>query len=108
MEEENFDRTIDQGLQILGGLIESAETKSFPALRPSRLNDTYGFPLDLTKEIIAEKGMTVDRKREFQRLLSEQRTRARNARKNAGADAGWGSLWIWTGFPPRSSPATLP
>lgn len=86
VEEENFDRTIDQGLQILGALIENSEKKILSGAEAFRLNDTYGFPLDLTKEIIAEKGMTVDES-EFQRLLSEQRTRARNARKNAGADA---------------------
>ena len=82
VEEENFDRTIDQGLQILGALIENSEKKILSGAEAFRLNDTYGFPLDLTKEIIAEKGMTVDES-EFQRLLSEQRTRARNARKNA-------------------------
>ena len=80
VEEENFDRTIDQGLQILGALIENSEKKILSGAEAFRLNDTYGFPLDLTKEIIAEKGMTVDES-EFQRLLSEQRTRARNARE---------------------------
>ena len=98
VEEENFDRTIDQGLQILGGLIESAETKILSGAEAFRLNDTYGFPLDLTKEIIAEKGMTVD-ENEFQRLLSEQRTRARNARKNAGADAWLGESVDLDGIP---------
>lgn len=61
VEEENFDRTIDQGLQILGALIENSEKKILSGAEAFRLNDTYGFPLDLTKEIIAEKGMT-DRK----------------------------------------------
>ena len=60
VEEENFDRTIDQGLQILGALIENSEKKILSGAEAFRLNDTYGFPLDLTKEIIAEKGMTVD------------------------------------------------
>ena len=50
------------------------------------LNDTYGFPLDLTKEIAAERGMAVDEE-EFHRLMQEQKERARAARKNASADA---------------------
>ena len=50
------------------------------------LNDTYGFPLDLTKEILSERGMTVDEER-FRQLMQEQRERARSARKDAGADA---------------------
>ena len=54
VEEENFDRTIDQGLQILGALIENSEKKILSGAEAFRLNDTYGFPLDLTKEIIAE------------------------------------------------------
>ena len=106
VEEENFDRTIDQGLQILGALIENSEKKILSGAEAFRLNDTYGFPLDLTKEIIAEKGMTVDES-EFQRLLSEQRTRARNARKKAPAlTPGSASPWIWMEFPLQSLPAT--
>ena len=50
------------------------------------LNDTYGFPLDLTREILAERGMDVDEDR-FRELMKEQKERARSARKDAGADA---------------------
>ena len=105
MEEENFDRTIDQGLQILGALIENSEKKILSGAEAFRLNDTYGFPLDLTKEIIAEKGMTVDES-EFQRLLSEQRTRARKRqeKKTPALTPGSASPWIWMEFPLQSSP----
>ena len=51
-----------------------------------KLSDTYGFPLDLTREILAERGMDVDEAR-FHELIAEQRKRAREARKDAGADA---------------------
>lgn len=86
VEEESFAKTIDQGMQMLNHLMDSADVDVLSGEDAFRLNDTFGFPLDLTKEIIAERGMRVDEE-EFQRLLLEQRERARAARKNAGADA---------------------
>ncbi len=86
VEEESFAKTIDQGMQMLNNLMDSADVNVLSGEDAFRLNDTFGFPLDLTKEIIAERGMRVDEE-EFQRLLLEQRERARAARKNAGADA---------------------
>ena len=86
VEEENFNRTIDQGLALLSEFIDKAESSVFSGAEAFRLNDTYGFPLDLTKEILAERNMTVDEK-EFEALMLEQKARARAARKNAGADA---------------------
>lgn len=86
VEEENFNRTIDQGLALLSEFIEDAESSVFSGAEAFRLNDTYGFPLDLTKEILAERNMTVNEE-EFQALMMEQKARARAARKNAGADA---------------------
>ena len=91
-EEENFDRTIDQGLSILADL-----EKKMVASGSSRLDgedaftlyDTYGFPLDLTKEILEEKGYSVDEEK-FAACMKEQRDRARAARKTTnymGADA---------------------
>lgn len=93
VEEESFNRTIDQGMQLLTAFIDRAESKIFSGAEAFRLNDTYGFPLDLTKEILAERGMTVDED-EFRSLMLEQRARARAARKNAGEDAweGEGNL----------------
>ena len=85
-EEESFYKTIDQGLSLLNAFIEKADSNVFSGDDAFKLNDTFGFPLDLTKEILAEKGMTVDEER-FKALLTEQKTRAREARKNAGADA---------------------
>ncbi|MFI3206683.1 MAG: alanine--tRNA ligase, partial [Clostridia bacterium] len=90
-EEESFYKTIDQGLGILNNFIAKADSDVFSGDDAFKLNDTYGFPLDLTREILEEKGISVDIER-FKALLFEQRERARNARKNAGADA-----WIGEG-----------
>ena len=86
VEEESFAKTIDQGMQMLNTLMDTADLDIISGEDAFRLNDTSGFPLDLTKEILAERGMKVDEE-EFKRLLKEQRDRARAARKNAGADA---------------------
>lgn len=91
-EEENFDRTIDQGLSILADLekkmLESG-TSVLDGKDAFTLYDTYGFPLDLTKEILEEKGYSVDEET-FASCMKEQRERARAARKTTnymGADA---------------------
>ena len=91
-EEENFDRTIDQGLSILSDLekkmLESGSTV-LDGQDAFTLYDTYGFPLDLTKEILEEKGYSVDEDK-FAACMKEQRDRARAARKTTnymGADA---------------------
>ena len=90
--EDNFDRTIDQGLSILSSLEEGmkAEGKKELAGKDAfTLYDTYGFPLDLTKEILEEKGYTVDQAG-FDACMKEQRERARAARAKTnymGADA---------------------
>jgi len=85
-EEESFLKTIDQGLAMLNAFIEKADSKVFSGEHAFTLNDTYGFPLDLTREILAERGMDVDEER-FHALMKEQKERARSARKDAGADA---------------------
>lgn len=86
-EEENFSRTIDTGLQLLEEVIaKSGDSKTISGEDAFRLYDTYGFPLDLTKEIAEEKGLHVDEEG-FTQLMSQQRIQARNARKDAGADA---------------------
>ena len=96
VEEESFARTLDQGLQVLDGYVEDtvkSGAKVFPGGDAFRLSDTYGFPLDLTKEIVAERGLTVDEE-EFGRQMAEQKGRARAARKKTGAGvlAGEGNL----------------
>lgn len=97
-EEESFARTIDQGLNMLGSFVEKMQEKLFSGDNAFLLNDTYGFPLDLTKEILAERGLQVDEER-FQELMRLQRERARNARKNAGADAWEGEGDAAEGLP---------
>ena len=72
VEEENFARTIDSGLQMLNMLIEKADSLVLSGESAFKLNDTYGFPLDLTKEILAEHGMKVDED-QFRSLMLEQR-----------------------------------
>ena len=89
-EEENFSRTIDSGLQILEKMIESTDGTVLSGEDAFKLSDTFGFPIDLTKELLEERSMTVDEKR-FYELVAEQRDRARNARKDAGKDAWKGS-----------------
>lgn len=90
MEEERFARTIDAGLEqveeIIRDLIEKNE-KVFPGIDAFRLYDTCGFPIDLTKEICAERGLSVDEV-SYHAQMDEQRTRAREARKALG-DLGW-------------------
>lgn len=86
VEEKSFSKTIDQGLQILTSIIDASDSKIISGDDAFKLNDTYGFPLDLTKEIAMEKGLEVDQKR-FDELMKQQKKRAREARKDVGADA---------------------
>ncbi len=85
-EEESFEKTIDQGLGLLSTLVESVKEKTLSGAEAFKLYDTYGFPLDLTKDILEEKGIGVDEEG-FDALMKAQRERARNARKNPGAEA---------------------
>lgn len=86
-EEENFGRTIDTGLQVLEEIISAPGLRKILGGVAFKLSDTYGFPLELTKEIAHEKGLTVDEE-EYENLINQQRTNARNARKKSG-DKGW-------------------
>lgn len=82
-EEEKFNKTIDQGLEILGQMQERMEQENVKELSGAdafKLYDTYGFPLDLTQEILEEKGFTID-EAGFAAEMEEQRTKARKARK---------------------------
>ena len=91
-EEAKFNKTIDQGLNILNEMCENMSAKKITVLSGEdafKLHDTYGFPLDLTKEIIEEKGYTVDEDG-FTKAMKEQKEQARKARKVTnymGADA---------------------
>ncbi|NLX63087.1 MAG: alanine--tRNA ligase [Tissierellia bacterium] len=89
-EEEKFQETIHQGIQILDNYIEEIKNKNQKYLdgeKAFKLYDTYGFPLDLTREILEEKGLAVDEE-EFNFHMEEQRKRARKARERS-TDAGW-------------------
>ena len=91
-EENKFNKTIDQGLSILSDMMDkmNAEGKKVLSGEDSfKLYDTYGFPLDLTAEILEEKGMSLD-EAGFNACMTEQRENARNRRKTTnymGADA---------------------
>ena len=82
-EEDNFNKTIDQGLSILADMEEAMKAANETVLSGEnafKLYDTYGFPIDLTKEILEEKGYSVD-EAGFKACMEEQRTRAREARE---------------------------
>ncbi len=88
LEEERFNATIDAGLGILSGLIADAKANGDAALSGKdtfKLYDTFGFPVDLTREIAEESGLTID-DAAFAELMNEQKTRARAARGNI---SGW-------------------
>jgi len=88
MEEERFDATIDAGLSILSNLIQDAVKNGKDAISGEdvfKLYDTFGFPLDLTKEILAENHLSLDEET-FKKLMTAQRERARAARGNV---SGW-------------------
>ena len=89
-EEERFAETIDQGLDILKGYMDDLKAEKKTELsgeQAFKLYDTYGFPIDLTREIVSEEGLTVD-ETEFQKQMEMQRSRAREARGDM-EDAAW-------------------
>mgnify|MGYP005778476087 FL=1 len=92
-EEENFARTIDGGLKIFNDMLEGHKAGGetvFSGADAFKLYDTYGFPIDLTIEMVEEQGMTVDQAA-FQKLMQEQKERARKAREALG-DLGWAGV----------------
>ncbi len=92
-EEERFNLTIDSGMRILGGMIDDTKAAGKTVLSGDdcfKLYDTYGFPIDLTLEILAENGLEADRDG-FDKLMGEQRQRAREATAALG-DFGWAAI----------------
>ena len=92
-EEENFARTIDGGMKIFSELLQEHKAKNekvFSGADAFKLYDTFGFPIDLTIEMAADEGLTVDEEA-FQTLMEEQKVRAREARKALG-DLGWAGV----------------
>ncbi|MCQ2448372.1 MAG: alanine--tRNA ligase [Oscillibacter sp.] len=92
-EEENFAKTIDGGMKIFAELLAGHKEKGetvFSGADAFKLYDTYGFPIDLTEEMVQDEGMTLDRDA-FNKEMEEQRVRAREARKALG-DLGWAGV----------------
>ena len=115
-EEENFGKTIDAGSAILSGLIDECLKINETTLSGAdafKLYDTYGFPLDLTLEILEEQGMSVD-VASFTEYMEEQRARARKAREALG-DLAWAGLdlgldsapTIFTGYEHEAESGTV-
>ena len=92
-EEENFAKTIDGGMKIFADLLAEHKAKGemqFSGKDAFKLYDTYGFPVDLTEEMVQDEGMTLDRVA-FDEEMEAQRVRARKAREALG-DLGWSGV----------------
>ncbi len=103
-EEQSFGRTLDRGTELLEDLIDQAEqqqTSWVDAAEAFKLHDTYGFPYDLTKELLAQKGLSVD-DQGFEELMEEQRERARTGAATAhGSEDHHGAVQSFAaGAPP--------
>ena len=93
VEEENFAKTIDGGLKIFNDMLSEHKAKgesTFSGADAFKLYDTYGFPIDLTLEMVEEQGMKLD-EAEFHKQMDEQHQRARKAREALG-DLGWAGV----------------
>ncbi|MDD3347132.1 alanine--tRNA ligase [Oscillibacter sp.] len=99
-EEENFAKTIDGGMKIYSDLLAAHKAKGeqvFSGADAFKLYDTYGFPIDLTAEMVEEEGMSVDRAG-FDEMMEAQRVRARKAREALG-DLGWAGIEFGSEMP---------
>ena len=99
-EEENFAKTIDGGMKIYNDLLSAHKEKGetvFSGADAFKLYDTYGFPIDLTIEMVEEEGMTLDREG-FDAEMEAQRVRARKAREALG-DLGWAGIEFGSEMP---------
>ncbi len=115
-EEEAFERTLDKGLELfssLAGDLQRKGEKVLPGEEAFRLYDTYGFPLDLTQLLAEEKGLQVEVEG-FQKLMEEQRTRARSSGKFAAEtkDYHWRTVSpqphsVFVGYDTLRAPARL-
>ncbi len=90
-EEERFAKTIDQGINLLEKIIDAVKAENKTVISGEdafKLYDTFGFPMDITKEIAEENGLSVDEEG-FTAFMKEQKERARSARAAQTGDAGW-------------------
>ncbi len=101
-EEASFNKTIDAGTQILEDIIKNSDSKVLSGEDAFKLADTFGFPIDLTKEMLDEKGMTVDEDR-YLELVKEAKQKAKDdaAKKNVA------EAWKGAGDPTQDLPKTV-
>ena len=113
-EEQSFYKTIDSGLGLLNEMMEKSQGGVLSGEDAFKLQDTYGFPIDLTKEIAAEKNMTVDEEK-FRALVEEARQKAKAAKRDA-ADSDWRNSGVslkdiatteFTGYSENNTEATV-
>ena len=108
-EEEQFARTLDQGMRVLEDAIGGLEGGTIPGETVFKLYDTYGFPVDLTADVARERSLTVDHDA-FERAMEGQRARARaSSRFKADAEAGIdvGGASAFTGYDRLDGKATV-
>ena len=114
MEEDSFYKTIDAGLGLLNDMMSKSEGGILSGEDAFKLQDTYGFPIDLTKEIAQEKGMTVDEEK-FKMLVEEARMKAKSVKRD-GADTDWRNSGVsfkdidvtkFTGYTENNTQATV-
>ena len=114
MEEDSFYKTIDSGLGLLNEMIAKSENGILSGEDAFKLQDTYGFPIDLTKEIAEENGLTVDEEK-FRELVQEARLLAKSAKRDA-ADSDWRNSGVslkdlpsteFTGYTENNTSATV-
>ena len=107
-EEEAFLRTLDKGLRKIDDIITETKNKQTTTINGKaafELYDTYGFPIDLTLEMAAEKGLEVDHDG-FRRLMGEQRDRAKADAKQLGIDRGTVAKYLAAAAPAISTPGS--
>ncbi len=114
MEEESFYKTIDSGLGLLNEMMSKSSDGVLSGEDAFKLQDTYGFPIDLTKEIAEENNLTVDEAK-FRELVEEARLKAKSAKRDA-ADSDWRnsgvslkdlSSTVFTGYTENNTEATV-
>ena len=114
MEEESFYKTIDSGLGLLNEMMANSKDGILSGEDAFKLQDTFGFPIDLTKEIVAENNMTVDEEK-FRTLVEEARMKAKSVKRD-GAETDWRNTGVsfkdiakteFTGYEENNTDATI-
>ena len=114
MEEESFYKTIDSGLGLLNEMMAKSKDNVLSGEDAFKLQDTFGFPIDLTKEIVAENNMTVDEDA-FKTLVEEARMKAKSVKRD-GAETDWRNSGVsfkdiaktdFTGYTENNTSATI-